>query len=165
MAPFDSHGRCPVLFGRPPPRLPGVVFLERTSRANCRQVWPRCPQTPQPVESGPSSDRKRGASTAPAAARLKTELPSSVSSVHSTPPSFLEAIWSCFLKAIRAIWFVFAFRQRPEFGTKRPASAASTGWRSVHSGTLQEATGGTQTHSRRTVSKLGRLQRARQGLV
>src|SRR5712672_302795 len=57
------------------------------------------------------------------------------------------------------------FRKRPEFGTKRPVSAASTGWRSVHSGTLQGATGGTQTHSRRTGSKLGRLHRARQGLV
>ena len=32
-------------------------------------------------------------------------------------------------------------------------------------GTLQGVTGGTQTHSRRTGSKLGRLHRARQGLV
>jgi hypothetical protein len=39
----------------------------------------------------------------------------------------------------------------------RPASG--------HSGTLQGAVGRTQTHSRRTGSKLGRLPRARQGLV
>src|SRR5579859_4733883 len=52
-----------------------------------------------------------------------------------------------------------------EFGTKRPVSAAATGRRSDHFGTLQGATGGTQTHSRRTGGKLGRLQRARQGLV
>ena len=33
---------------------------------------------------------------------------------------------------------------------KSAASAASTGWRSDHFGTLEGATGGTQTHSRRT---------------
>ena len=53
----------------------------------------------------------------------------------------------------------------PERGQKGPASAASTGWRSAHFGTLEGATGGTQTHSRRTGERLGRLQRARQGLV
>jgi hypothetical protein len=68
---------------------------------------------------------------------------------------FTRALFGSFLR----------LRKRPEFGTKRPVSAASTGWRSVHSGTLQGATGGTQTHSRRTGSKLGRLHRARQGLV
>jgi hypothetical protein len=59
----------------------------------------------------------------------------------------------------------FVLRNRPEFGTKSPAPAASTGRRSVHSGTLQGAISGTQTHSRRTGLKLGRLHRARQGLV
>src|SRR5579859_6988021 len=54
---------------------------------------------------------------------------------------------------------------RSELGTKRPVSAAATGRRSDHFGTLQGATGGTQTHSRRTGERLGRLQRARQGLV
>jgi hypothetical protein len=50
-------------------------------------------------------------------------------------------------------------------GQKSPSPVASTGGRSGQSGTLQGATGGTQTHSRRTGRKLGRLHRARQGLV
>jgi len=53
----------------------------------------------------------------------------------------------------------------PKSGQKSPVPAASTGRRNDQSGTLQETTGGTQTHSRRTGSKLGRLQRARQGIV
>jgi hypothetical protein len=72
---------------------------------------------------------------------------------HATPPTVLS------LSAR------FSFQRPSEWRAKRPASAASTGWRSVHSGTLQGATGGTQTHSRRTGLRLGRLQRARQGLV
>ena len=58
---------------------------------------------------------------------------------------------------------------RPEFslnsGHKHPAPAASTGGRSGYSGTLLGATGGTQTHSRRTGRKLRQLLDARQGLV
>jgi hypothetical protein len=50
-------------------------------------------------------------------------------------------------------------------GQKSPSPAASTGGRSGQSGTLQETTGGTQTHSRRTGSKLRQLPCARQGLV
>jgi hypothetical protein len=57
------------------------------------------------------------------------------------------------------------FRKRPEFRADKPATRCPSGRRSGHSGTLQGATGGTQTHSRRTGSKLGRLPRARQGLV
>jgi len=45
----------------------------------------------------------------------------------------------------------------------RPPGSASG--RSGHFGTLLGANGGTQTHSRRTGWKLGRLSRARQGLV
>lgn len=59
----------------------------------------------------------------------------------------------------------FAPRRTPGSETKRPMSAASTGRRSGSFGTLEGATGGTQTHSRRTDGKLGRLQRARQELV
>ena len=53
----------------------------------------------------------------------------------------------------------------PKSGQKSPVPAASTGRRNDQSGTLQETTGGTQTHSRRTVPKLGRLHRARQAIV
>ncbi len=59
----------------------------------------------------------------------------------------------------------FALRKRSKFRADKPATAASTGRRSGHSGTHLGATGGTQTHSRRTRPKLGRLHRARQGLV
>jgi hypothetical protein len=53
----------------------------------------------------------------------------------------------------------------PVFGTKKPHPLPQPAGGVVIFGTLQGATGGTQTHSRRTGSKLGRLHRARQGLV
>ena len=84
---------------------------------------------------------------------LKRNPPVPVQAMYSTPPKLSH------------FGSFFVLRKRPEFGTKRPAPAASTGWRSGHSGTLQGANSGTQTHSRRTGSKLGRLHRARQGLV
>ena len=59
----------------------------------------------------------------------------------------------------------FALRKRSKFRAEKPVTAASTGRRSGHFGTHLGATGGTQTHSRRTRPKLGRLHRARQGLV
>jgi len=62
-------------------------------------------------------------------------------------------------------WPVLAPRKSQNSGQANPAPVAPTGGRSDQSGTLQEATGGTQTHSRRTGSKLGRLHRARQALV
>src|SRR6266851_5064383 len=62
-------------------------------------------------------------------------------------------------------WLVFSAPKVPKFRAKKPGTRASTGGRSGQFGTLLEATGGTQTHSRRTGSKLGRLHRARQGLV
>ena len=69
------------------------------------------------------------------------------------------------LQNLRPSGRFFAPRRTPGLETKRPMSAASTGRRSGHFGTLEGATGGTQTHSRRTDGKLGRLQRARQELV
>ena len=45
------------------------------------------------------------------------------------------------------------------------STAASTGWRSVMLEPFWERPAGTQTHSRRTGERLGRLQRVRQGLV
>jgi len=53
----------------------------------------------------------------------------------------------------------------PNSGQTNPSPSASTGGRSGQSGTLMGATGGTQTHSRRTRSKLRQLRYARQGLV
>ena len=62
-------------------------------------------------------------------------------------------------------WPVFSARKSQNSGQKSPSPAALTGGRSGQFGTLMGATGGTQTHSRRTGSKLGQLHRARQGLV
>jgi hypothetical protein len=50
-------------------------------------------------------------------------------------------------------------------GRQALAPQPEKAWRSGHFGTLLGATGGTQTHSRRTVSKLGQVRHARQGLV
>jgi hypothetical protein len=62
-------------------------------------------------------------------------------------------------------WPVFSAPNVPEFRTKKPITRCPIGGRSGQSGTLLGATGGTQTHSRRTRSKLGQLHCARQGLV
>src|ERR1700756_4199935 len=53
----------------------------------------------------------------------------------------------------------------PNSGQTRPSPAALAAGGGGICGTLQGVTGGTQTHSRRTGSKLGRLRCARQGLV
>src|ERR1700756_3026394 len=53
----------------------------------------------------------------------------------------------------------------PNSGQTRPSPAALAAGGGGICGTLQGVTGGTQTHSRRTGSKLGRLHCARQGLV
>ena len=50
-------------------------------------------------------------------------------------------------------------------GQNSPSPAASPGVAECQSGTLLGATGGTQTHSRRTGWKLGQVRDARQGLV
>jgi hypothetical protein len=60
---------------------------------------------------------------------------------------------------------ILAPRSGPDFGQTSPSPAASTGLAECQSGTLLGATGGTQTHSRRTDRKLGQLRYARQGLV
>jgi hypothetical protein len=61
--------------------------------------------------------------------------------------------------------FLSASEVAPNSGQTSPSPVASTGGRSGQSGTLLGATGGTQTHSRRTRSKLRQLHCTRQGLV
>src|SRR3954470_24679831 len=72
-----------------------------------------------------------------------------------------------FLTRTREPFWPFLARSKnvPKFRADTPVARCPTGRRSGHSGTLQGAVGRTQTHSRRTGSKLGRLPRARQGLV
>ncbi len=90
----------------------------------------------------------------------------------STPPlnrSMIAATMARFTNSLtrnpEPFRLVFSARSCPEFRANKPVTAASTGRRSGHSGTLQGTTGGTQTHSRRTGSKLRQLPCARQGLV
>ena len=59
----------------------------------------------------------------------------------------------------------FASQNPPKTGQTSPCPAARPAGGVVGSGALVGATGGTQTHSRRTDWKLGRLRYARQGLV
>jgi hypothetical protein len=59
----------------------------------------------------------------------------------------------------------FASQNPPKTGQTSPCPAARPAGGVVGSGALVGATGGTQTHSRRTGWKLGRLRYARQGLV
>jgi len=61
--------------------------------------------------------------------------------------------------------FLSASEVAPNSGQTNPSPVASTGGRSAQSGTLLGATGGTQTHSGRTRSKLRQLHCTRQGLV
>jgi hypothetical protein len=58
-----------------------------------------------------------------------------------------------------------ALQTRPEFRANEPVTRCLDRRAKCQSGTLMGATGGTQTHSRRTRSKLRQLRYARQGLV
>jgi hypothetical protein len=60
---------------------------------------------------------------------------------------------------------LLALRSPPNSGQTNPSPVASAGGRSVNLEPLWERTGGTQTHSRRTRSRLGQLRCTRQGLV
>ena len=93
------------------------------------------------------------------------ERPRSASQVMSSTPHTYQRL----LQPSEPFWLIRPCRfwrsRALQIWAKKPVPAASTGRRSGHSGTLQETTGGTQTHSRRTVLKLGRLHRARQAIV
>ena len=58
-----------------------------------------------------------------------------------------------------------ALQTRPKFRANEPVTRCLDRRAKCQSGTLMGATGGTQTHSRRTRSKLRQLRYARQGLV
>ena len=62
-------------------------------------------------------------------------------------------------------WLVLALRKPSEFRANKPVTRCLDRRAKCQSGTLLETTGGTQTHSRRTGSKLRQLLCTRQGLV
>jgi len=120
-----------------------VFFLERTDRTKVEETlaWKSASSTGGP---GPVSRFPQGAVTHPPEA-----------AVCSTPQRVTLSLFGSFQRP----------KSLPNFGQTSPSPVASTGGRSGQSGTLLETTGGTQTHSRRTGSKLGQLPCARQGLV
>ena len=69
------------------------------------------------------------------------------------------------LPKLSHFWLVFDAPKSPKSGAKKPVPLPRPAGGVVIFGTLQGAISGTQTHSRRTGRKLGRLHRARQGLV
>jgi hypothetical protein len=75
--------------------------------------------------------------------------------MHSTPQRVHLSHFGSFL----------ALRNLPEFWANKPITRCLDRRAKCQSGTLMGATGGTQTHSRRTRSKLRQLRYARQGLV
>jgi hypothetical protein len=160
VAPFDSHGRAPFLLaGRR--RGCRVSFLERTSRT---KVEDNFGLGVRKLLTGGIRPFSQTANEVQAPRLLPYGFVGTPQFRLSPCTQRHPLLKSPMTKS--AIWLLFcAPKGRQEFGTKKPVSAAPDGRRSVHSGTLQGATGGTQTHSRRTGSKLGRLQRARQGLV
>jgi hypothetical protein len=120
-----------------------VFFLERTDRTQVEATlaWTSASSTGGP---GPVSRFLQGAVTHPPEA-----------AVCSTPQRVTLSLFGSFQRP----------KSLPNFGQTSRSPVASTGGRSGQSGTLLETTGGTQTHSRRTGSKLGQLPCARQGLV
>lgn len=92
--------------------------------------------------------------------------------MHSTPQNALRdtSRVGFFAGRLRPLfpgpsWPVPSSRRGPKSGQKRPSPAARRPGGVVNFGTLVGATGGTQTHSRRTGWKLGHVRHARQGLV
>ena len=98
--------------------------------------------------------------------KIDVRIDSAATCPDGTPvPIFRSCFNAPILEFEPIFWLVFSAPKLPEFRAKQPITAAFTGGRSGHFGTHLGATGGTQTHSRRTGGKLEQLPCARQGLV
>jgi len=88
-------------FSRPPPRLPGLLFLERTCRTKVEDNFGLCVRKLYRLDPALFSDCKRGASELPGTLACRRVVQSRNSPVpahptHSTPPTPLWAIWLVF---------------------------------------------------------------------
>jgi len=148
--------RAPSFFlTRPPPRAAGCFFLERTPLGHGQQPW-----------SDPFASSAGGPGPVPPAAETDANI--DPAAAWAGPPSPAHAFNAPTPELVTPshFWPVFwRSEAAPNSGQTNPSPIASTGGRSGQSGTLMGATGGTQTHSRRTRSKLRQLRYARQGLV
>src|SRR5258707_10439651 len=139
---FRFESLCPVLLTGPLPAAGYCSLSELFVRKLYR--WTR------PCFSGPKID----ACTLDASTGLAAACPD------GTPPfrSSGHALNAPQLNKPEPFWLVLSAPKPPEIprgisgnsGRKMPSPAASTGGQRGQSGTLLEATGGTQTHSRRT---------------
>jgi hypothetical protein len=157
-----------VIASSEPPEPPSIPF-ERGMAGSafaCSSRWIRpcfssrrgsIPQWNDRVPACPSSP--------PQGAFLSDRSPSGSKTMRSTPQrnNSGPAFQSCFRTPFGALIL------RPgtllEIRAEVPLSAARRAGGVIRSGALVGAPGGTQTHSRRTGRKLGRLRYARQGLV
>lgn len=118
------------------------------------------------------SRRRRPGLSAGAAAACPSRQAGSARVMHSTPQNasrdtsrarFSSGRFRPLFRAFcRPVW---ALRTWSKIRAAKPCTRGPKAWRSGHFGTLVGATGGTQTHSRRTGWKLGHVRYARQGLV
>jgi len=146
-------GRAPSRYRTAFRAAPGGLF-ERTGSPRLYRLTLPCFSPPAKIDAniglpphGPT-ERPRSAS----------QVMSSTPHSYLTPHSHIRAILA---HSVARFWCSKA----SQFRAKKSVTRCHDGRRSGHSGTLQETTGGTQTHTRRTGSKLGRLHRARQALV
>lgn len=166
---------CPVLFW--PHRFPTarlLLCLKRTSKPP-RQRRNDSPHA-QAGGPGPVSLKGEGRSMridlAPACPRahpvefsFRIAPPRVQRTMRSTPQR--NNSWTAFAAPFSGPFGALILRPgRPEIRADKPLlRALNPGGGVISSGALLGATGGTQTHSRRTGRKLGRLRYARQGLV
>ena len=177
VAAFDSHWSCPVLVCRTASRRHGYCYcLKRTSQtaaqtaerqSACSSRWTRpCFSQRAMVDPGRIDLAPARPSSPPHGAFLSDcSLSGSKDHAFNAPTQQLPD---------RFDGPIFRVCSDPHFASRNPLGiradtpflrAPKPGGGVISSGALLGATGGTQTHSRRTGSKLGRLRYARQGLV
>jgi hypothetical protein len=175
VAAFDSHWSCPVLVCRTASRRPGYCYcLKRTSQtaaqtaeltSACSSRWIR-PCFSQSVGRSRKDRSRPGMPLEPTPGSFP---------FGSLPLGFSDHAFNAPTQQLRRplVRPIFGPVWSPHFASRNPrtegrqalAPLPQPAGGVISSGALLGATGGTQTHSRRTGSKLGRLRYARQGLV
>jgi len=174
VATFDSHGRAPYFSGRTASRRPGYCLPYANHQTAARNggttVRMLKPVDPALFLLRTKVDPRR-IDLAPACPRAHTRTnPWDRSPSGSKDHAFNAPTQQLPRPLLRPI---FGHPSDPHFasrGSCNPGRQAlpprpRPGGGVISSGALLGATGGTQTHSRRTGRKLGRLRYARQGLV
>jgi hypothetical protein len=129
VAPFDSHWSCPVLSLTGPLPRGRMLFPRRPPDQSGLEVRTLYRLT-RPCFSG----RKTGAGTClhialPPHGLAGTPRSGSAQSFHAAAASHQHEVDQ---RHLSRFWLVFFRSEIPNFGTRMPAPAASTGWRSGH---------------------------------